>query len=85
MKQTISSDTGAKSEEKAEALEGKIKMLARLNEDFGGGKLISVVATGDEVEMVATTGHGDQGRFKLKFEKNAPYLIDAMMVELGDR
>jgi hypothetical protein len=85
VKQQISTEGGSKSEELAEALEGKIKMLGRLNEDFGGGKLISVVAKGDEVEMVATTGQGDQGRFKLKFEKNAPYLIDGIMVEVGER
>src|SRR5678810_565574 len=49
MQQKVSTPEGTTtSQDKTAAIEGKVKMLERLNQDFGSGKLVSVKALGEE-------------------------------------
>ena len=86
MKQKVASPDGSTSEsqDKEAGVESKVKMFGRLHEDFGTGKLKSITPIGEDVEIVATTGDGMQGKFRLKFTKDAPYLIDGLAIEVGD-
>ncbi len=65
-------------------LEAKAKMLARLHEDFGGSKIISIKSKDENLEMVLNNGDGLIGTFKLRFDKNNPYLIDGIGIEAGN-
>lgn len=65
-------------------LEAKAKMFARLHEDFGGGKLISMKTKDNNLEMVLNNGDGLIGTFKFRFEKTKPYLIDGLGIEAGN-
>lgn len=86
MKQKVASPDGSTSvsQDKETGVESKVKMFGRLHEDFGTGKLRSIAPVGEDVEIVATTGDGMQGKFRLKFTKEAPYLIDGLAIEVGD-
>lgn len=89
MRAQIANDDGSKSStteaNKADPIESKVMMFERLNQDFGGSKIISVKPNGDEVEMVLTSTSGMEGTFKFRFDKTTPYLIDAIAVEVGER
>jgi hypothetical protein len=65
-------------------LEAKVKMFARLHDDFGGSKLISMKSKDNNLEMVLNNGDGLIGTFKFKFEKTKPYLIDGIAIEAGN-
>jgi hypothetical protein len=65
-------------------LEAKAKMFARLHEDFGGSKIISIKSKDENLEMVLNNGEGLIGTFKLRFEKTKPYLIDGIGIEAGN-
>lgn len=65
-------------------LEAKAKMFARLHEDFGGGKIVSIKSKEENLEMVLNNGDGLLGTFKLRFEKTKPYLIDGIGIEAGN-
>jgi hypothetical protein len=68
----------------ADKLEAKAKMFGRLHEDFGGSKIISIKSKEENLEMVLNNGDGLIGTFKLRFEKNKPYLIDGIGIEAGN-
>ncbi len=65
-------------------LEAKAKMFARLHEDFGGSKIVSIKSKEENLEMVLNNGEGLIGTFKLRFEKTEPYLIDGIGIEAGN-
>ena len=65
-------------------LEAKAKMFARLHEDFGGSKIVSIKSKEENLEMVLNNGDGLIGTFKLRFEKTKPYLIDGLAIEAGN-
>jgi hypothetical protein len=65
-------------------LEAKAKMFARLHEDFGGSKIVSIKSKEENLEMVLNNGDGLTGTFKLRFEKTKPYLIDGIGIEAGN-
>ncbi len=68
----------------ADKLEAKAKMFARLHEDFGGSKIVSIKSKDENLEMVLNNGEGLIGTFKLRFEKTKPYLIDGIGIEAGN-
>jgi hypothetical protein len=68
----------------ADKLEAKAKMFARLHEDFGGSKIVSIKSKEENLEMVLNNGDGLIGTFKLRFEKTRPYLIDGIGIEAGN-
>ena len=68
----------------ADKLEGKAKMFARLHEDFSGSKIVSIKSKEENLEMVLNNGDGLIGTFQLKFDKNKPYLIDALGIQAGN-
>lgn len=68
----------------SDKLEAKAKMFARLHEDFGGSKIVSIKPDGNKLEMVLNNGDGLIGTFKLLFDKNKPYLIDGIGIEAGN-
>lgn len=76
-----SSDGGTTSDRKeiGNSLEGKVGMFERLHNDFGGTKISSLKANGDELEM-QLSGDGLSGSFNLKFTAAKPYLIDGVGV-----
>jgi len=65
----------------ADKLEAKAKMFARLHEDFGGSKIVSIKPDGNKLEMVLNNGEGLIGTFKLLFDKNKPYLIEGIGIQ----
>ncbi len=74
--------TSSKEEIKeADKLEAKANMLARLHEDFSGSKITSIKSKEENLEMVLDNGDGLIGTFKLKFDKNKPYLIDGLGIQ----
>jgi hypothetical protein len=54
-------------------------MFERLHGDFGGSKIVSIKAAGENLEMVLDGGNLS-GTFKFKFDKNKPYLITGLGV-----
>lgn len=77
--------TASKEEIKeADKLEAKAKMFARLHQDFSGSKIISIKSKEENLEMVLNNGDGLIGTFKLRFDKNKPYLIDGLGIEAGN-
>jgi hypothetical protein len=68
----------------ADKLEAKAKMFARLHEDFGGSKIISLKTKQENLEMVLDNGDGLMGTFRLRYEKTNPYLIDGIGIEAGN-
>lgn len=86
MKRQVAGPDGSTTvtDDKSDPIEAKVKMLGRLHDDFGMGKLTSLKANGNDVDLVITSSQGMTGRFILKFTAAAPYLIDGMKVEVGD-
>jgi hypothetical protein len=68
----------------ADKLEAKAKMFARLHEDFSGSKITSLKSKEENLEMILNNGDGLIGTFKLRFDKNKPYLIDGIGIEAGN-
>ncbi len=62
-------------------IEDKVKMFERLHNDFGGSKIVSVKPSGEGLEMELSSGDLS-GTFKFKFDKNKPYLIDGVGVQI---
>jgi len=78
---TSTSSTEAKA---VDNLEAKAGMFQRLHNDFGGSKIVSFKPTGEKMEMVLKNDMGMMRTFNLKFEKNSPYKIDGLGIEVGD-
>lgn len=68
----------------SDKLEAKAKMFARLHEDFSGSKIVSIKSKDENLEMILNNGDGLIGTFKLRFDKNKPYLIDGLGIEAGN-
>jgi hypothetical protein len=64
-------------------LEAKASMFQRLHDDFGNSKIISITPGDAQVEMVVTKGELS-ATFIIKFDKNQPYLIDGLGIEVQD-
>jgi len=62
-------------------IEDKVNMFQRLHNDFGGSKIISIKPNGENLEMELSAGDLT-GVFKFKFDKNTPYLIDGLGVQV---
>ena len=80
--QVSQSNDGSTTSDKKEIgnnLEGKVGMFERLHNDFGGTKISSLKANGDELEM-QLSGDGLSGSFNLKFTATKPYFIDGVGV-----
>ena len=65
-------------------LEAKTSMFQRLHDDFGKSKILSITSGEGKVEMVVKNEDGLGGTFILKFDKNKPYLIDGLGIEVQD-
>jgi len=65
-------------------LEAKASMFQRLHEDFGKSKIISIKPNADKLEMIVRSDDGLNATFILKFDKNKPYLIDGLGIEIQD-
>ena len=63
-------------------LEAKADMFRRLHDDFGGGSIKSIKATGEKLDMKINSD-GMMGTFTLRFSKEKPYLIDGIGIEVG--
>ena len=80
-----STDASSKSQPKAaDNLEAKATMFQRLHEDFGKSKIISIKPGGEKLEMIVKSEDGLGATFILKFDKNKPYLIDGLGIEVQD-
>ena len=62
-------------------VEDKVNMFQRLHNDFGGSKIISIKPNGENLEMELSAGDLS-GVFKFKFDKNKPFLIDGIGVQV---
>ena len=62
-------------------IEDKVNMFQRLHNDFGGSKIVSIKPNGENLEMELSAGDLT-GVFKFKFDKNKPYLIDGIGVQV---
>ena len=65
-------------------LEAKASMFQRIHDDFGKSKIVSVTPGDSQVEMVVKNDGGLSATFILKFEKDQPYLIDGLGIEVQD-
>jgi hypothetical protein len=68
----------------ADNLEAKTAMFQRLHEDFGKSKIISIKSGDENLEMIVKSDNGLSATFILKFDKNKPYLIDGLGIEVQD-
>jgi hypothetical protein len=85
MKSTIQkAEGGTESSEtkSADNLEGKVTLFQRLHEDFGKCEISSLKNADDKIEMVLKSGSGMNGVITLTFDKNKPYLIDAVRMNI---
>jgi hypothetical protein len=62
-------------------IEDKVNMFQRLHDDFGGSKIVSIKPNGENLEMEVSNADLS-GVFKFKFDKNKPYLIDGIGVQV---
>ena len=67
----------------ADNLEAKAGMFQRLHDDFGDSKIVSLKPNGEKLAMVVKNSEGMTGTFQLKFDKNKPYLIDGLGIEVN--
>jgi hypothetical protein len=65
-------------------LEAKASMFQRIHDDFGKSKIISITPGESQAEMVVRIDGGLSATFILKFEKDQPYLIDGLGIEVQD-
>lgn len=74
-------NSSAESKETKGTLEDKVQMFERLHDDFGGSKIVSIKSDGENLQMELSSGDLS-GVFKFKFEKNKPYLIDGIGIDV---
>ena len=67
----------------ANTLEEKLKIFARLHEEFGKSKIVSFKPVNGKIEMVVENASAAKGNFTFTFENKNPYLIDGVRVELN--
>ena len=73
--------SSSESKEIKGTVEDKVNMFQRLHDDFGGSKIVSIKPNGENLEMELSAGDLS-GVFKFKFDKNKPYLIDGLGVQV---
>lgn len=78
-----SSASSSQATKNADNIEAKASMFQMLHADFGSSKIISIKPEGEKLTMVVGS-NGTNGTFILKFDKNKPYLIDGLGIEVGD-
>lgn len=66
-------------------IDSKVAMYARLHNDFGNSKIISIAPEGEQLSMVLQNSSGLTGNFTFTFEKKQAYLIDGLKVEVRSR
>lgn len=69
----------------ANTLEEKLKIFARLHEEFGKSKIVSLKPVNGKIEMVVENASALKGNFTFMFENKNPYLIDGVRVEVNQR
>jgi hypothetical protein len=67
----------------ADNLEQKAQMFQRLHNDFSKSKIISLKPEGEKVDMILENTSGLRGNFEIKFEKDKPYLIDGIGIQVN--
>ncbi|HOX83134.1 MAG TPA: hypothetical protein PLJ60_00545 [Chryseolinea sp.] len=67
----------------ADNLEAKAAMFSRLHDDFGNGKITSLKASTNKIEMVIDASQL-KGTFILTFESKKPYLIEGLGIQAGN-
>lgn len=67
----------------ADNLEEKLKMFERLHRDFGGSKVVSIKTVNEKIEMILENKSGLKGNFSIAFEKQPPFLIDGIHIEIN--
>lgn len=82
--EATSSSSSSSDQTPGSNLDKKANMFGMLHRDFGSSKLVSLKPTGDSMEMVLDNGAGLTGTFRLKFDKNKPYLITGLGVQAGN-
>jgi hypothetical protein len=74
---------GAASEtEKTDPVDDKVNMYARLHDDLGEGKIISMKQTGEKLDVEAQGSTGASMNFVLTYQKVEPFLIDGFSVQM---
>jgi hypothetical protein len=84
MSKQVSDSDGGNDNSKSEGMDNltaKAQMYTQLHQDFGGSKLVSLKRTDNKIVMVLKNGEGLTGTFNLTFEKNKPYLIEAIGIQ----
>jgi hypothetical protein len=67
----------------ANNLEEKLKIFARLHEEFGKSKIALLKAVDGKIEMILENSSGHKGNFTFTFENKNPYLVDGVRVEVN--
>ena len=73
--------SSTKKDQPLSTLEAKAQMYQQLHNDFGGSKIISITRKENKIEMVLRSDSGLTGTFTFTFEKNKPYLIEAIGIQ----
>jgi hypothetical protein len=63
-------------------IEAKAGMFRQLHNDFGNSKIISLMPAGEKLEMIVQNAGGLNAAFILRFNKENPYLIDGLGIEV---
>ncbi len=85
MRLNVEGGPGVSENEKSDPMEEKVNMYARLHDDLGEGKIISMKQTGEKLEVEAQGSTGLSMSFGLTFQKEEPFLIEGMSVQLTMR
>jgi len=85
VKSTIKTEEGSTtstSSSTADKLEEKMKMFERLHSDFGSSKVVSMKTVNEKIEMILENTSGLKGNFSIAFEKQTPFLIDGINIQI---
>jgi hypothetical protein len=66
----------------ADKLEEKLKVFDRLHKNFPNSKIISLKPVSERIEMVVENSDGLRGNFTFEFERDSPFLINRIAVEI---
>lgn len=83
MKSVVKTSDQNSKESVAKNIEEKAAMFQRLHQDFGHSKIVSILPKGEDLEMILESDAGLNGTFTMKFDKNDPYLINGLGIEVG--
>ncbi len=68
---------------KDDPVQDKVNMYARLHDDLGTGKIVSMKQNGEKLQVEAEGSTGVTMSFGFTFQKGEPYLIDGLSVQLA--